>query len=224
MSGASQSPDDAPDLYAPSWERIADYRPYLFKVLWKRHCRLIHRPDVVDDLVQETLLRAGRDRASFRGTTEGELRGWLRGILQHVVGGLSRQQKSHPDPSSLPETLAATAREPPEEALHTEENALFEKTVAGLSVDERYLIEAKFSGIPDAEQAAHLGIAIEALRQRRSRLFHRLQDDAIDGGEVNDIIGVLGRFTHPQPKPCAQKWHLAWHLAYNYMRTWGLES
>jgi RNA polymerase sigma-70 factor, ECF subfamily len=182
MSGENQPPDDARDQSAPSWERIANYLPYLFKVLWKRHRQLFRHPDVVEDLVQETLLRAGLDRASFRGTTEAELRGWLRGILQHVVGGLSRQQKTHPDPTALPETLAATAPEPPEEALHAEENALFQKTLAGHSADERYLIEAKFSGIRDTEQAARLGITVEALRQRRSRLFHRLQDDLIDGG------------------------------------------
>jgi RNA polymerase sigma factor (sigma-70 family) len=181
MSGENQPPDDARDQSAPSWDRIANYRLYLFKLLWKRH-RQLFRHEVVEDLVQETLLRAGRDRASFRGTTEAEFCGWLRGILQHVVGGLSRQQKSHPDPGSLPETLAASAREPPEEALHAEENALFQKTVADLSVDERYLIEGVFYGIPDAEQAAQLGIAVEALRQRRSRLFYRLQDDVIDGG------------------------------------------
>ena len=182
MSGQQQPPDGGRDLSPPSWDQIAHYRPYLFKVLWKRHRRLFHRPGVVDDLVQETLFRAGRDRASFRGTTEPELRGWLRGILQHVVGDFYRQQKAHPDPDTLPAALATTTPQPPEEVLHAEEDALFQKTIVALSAEERYLVEARFSGVPDTEQSACLRISVEALRQRRFRLFHRLQDDLIDGG------------------------------------------
>src|SRR5438045_2970865 len=43
------------------------------------------------DLVQETFLRAHRDFAQFRGNTEAELLGWLRGILAANLAQLVRR-------------------------------------------------------------------------------------------------------------------------------------
>lgn len=45
------------------------------------------------DLVQETFLGAHRDFDRFRGRTEAELRGWLRGILLHNLGRLRRHYR-----------------------------------------------------------------------------------------------------------------------------------
>ncbi len=42
------------------------------------------------DIVQETLMEAGRDFLGFRGTTEQELLGWLRRILRNNVSNIHR--------------------------------------------------------------------------------------------------------------------------------------
>src|SRR5262245_22010649 len=46
------------------------------------------------DVVQETLLKACRDFAQFRGTTEQEWLGWLRKILAHTLADLGRHYRS----------------------------------------------------------------------------------------------------------------------------------
>jgi RNA polymerase sigma-70 factor (ECF subfamily) len=66
------------------------YRDYL-TLLARLHIgrRLQGKVDAAD-LVQETFLKAHRDFAGFRGTTEAELAGWLRQILATSLAGLVR--------------------------------------------------------------------------------------------------------------------------------------
>lgn len=45
----------------------------------------------VDDLLQDTLLRAFRSMEQFRGETEDAFRGWLAGIAQHAVADRARR-------------------------------------------------------------------------------------------------------------------------------------
>jgi len=65
------------------------------------------------DIVQETLLRASRDRHDFRGSTEMELRGWLRRILTHTVINEAkyhrRQKRDHRLELSLDESFHRSA-------------------------------------------------------------------------------------------------------------------
>jgi RNA polymerase sigma-70 factor, ECF subfamily len=46
------------------------------------------------DLVQETYFEAARDFSQFRGTTEVELRAWLRQIMNHALLNVARRYKS----------------------------------------------------------------------------------------------------------------------------------
>ncbi len=43
------------------------------------------------DIVQETFLAAGRDISQFRGASPAELRGWLKGILKHLIINVRRR-------------------------------------------------------------------------------------------------------------------------------------
>ena len=45
------------------------------------------------DIVQETFLAAGRDIAQFRGVGAAELRGWLKGILKHLINNTRRRYR-----------------------------------------------------------------------------------------------------------------------------------
>src|SRR5262245_36499707 len=67
------------------------------------------------DVVQQTLLEAVRDWPKFRGSTEAELAGWLRGILAHVLlhemrryGGTARRDVARE--VSLEQALAESSR------------------------------------------------------------------------------------------------------------------
>jgi RNA polymerase sigma-70 factor (ECF subfamily) len=65
-------------------------RTYLL-VIARRHLRASLQAKVdAADLVQETFIEATRDFARFRGVSEQELLGWLRGILRHNLADLSR--------------------------------------------------------------------------------------------------------------------------------------
>src|SRR5690348_6949774 len=46
------------------------------------------------DLVQDTYLAAARDFSQFRGTTEAELRAWLRQIMNHSLLNAARHYKT----------------------------------------------------------------------------------------------------------------------------------
>jgi RNA polymerase sigma-70 factor (ECF subfamily) len=45
------------------------------------------------DIVQETFLAAGRDIGQFEGASVAEMRGWLRGILKHLVNNTRRRYR-----------------------------------------------------------------------------------------------------------------------------------
>src|SRR5262245_38347430 len=76
-------------------DHLAEYRPYLFAFLYKRHSGHLNDPEAADDLVQETFLKAVQRFDSFRGSTASEFRSWLRSVLHHtVVDALRRQQSA----------------------------------------------------------------------------------------------------------------------------------
>lgn len=52
------------------------------------HCRMD-----ASDVAQEAILRAWRDRAQFRGQTEGEMASWLRAILAHTIANARRSSR-----------------------------------------------------------------------------------------------------------------------------------
>ena len=51
------------------------------------------RRSSASDIVQETFLAAGRDIAQFRGAGPAELRGWLKGILKHLLSNTRRHYR-----------------------------------------------------------------------------------------------------------------------------------
>lgn len=80
----------------PSDDRteLERYRTYL-RVLadMQLNPRLRAKEDV-SDVVQLTLLRAHHDFSAFRGTTEAELRGWLKTILTHTLINLAKKYQT----------------------------------------------------------------------------------------------------------------------------------
>lgn len=73
---------------------LEQYRKYL-RVLadMQLNPRLRAKEDS-SDIVQMTLLQAYQDLDAFRGTSEGELRGWLKTILTHTLFNLSKKYRA----------------------------------------------------------------------------------------------------------------------------------
>jgi RNA polymerase sigma-70 factor (ECF subfamily) len=70
---------------------LDSYRNYLLLLARVQIGRRLQGKVDATDLVQDTLLSAHRDLASFRGTTEKEFAGWLRRILACRLADLSRR-------------------------------------------------------------------------------------------------------------------------------------
>lgn len=93
-------------------EHYRDYLKVLAGFQWDPRYR--SREDV-SDVVQETLLKAHRDRNSFEGNSDGELKAWLKSILIHSILNRARwhnaQRRAIHNECSLEERLQnSTAR------------------------------------------------------------------------------------------------------------------
>src|SRR5262245_39390974 len=69
---------------------LEGFRNYLTLLARWQLRREVRRKVDSGDLVQETFLKAHRDFAQFRGTTEAELSAWLRRILATLAANLIR--------------------------------------------------------------------------------------------------------------------------------------
>ena len=107
------------------------------------------------DVVQETLLLAHRDRASFRGSSEGERAKWLRQILLNVVLQTARKLRAQKRGDNreislealtertsrqLEACLAASAPSPVEGIIREEQVLALADALATLSEDQRRVI------------------------------------------------------------------------------------
>src|SRR5262245_62001455 len=63
-------------------------RRYLLLLAQQELSPVVSAKVAPSDIVQETLMEAGRDFLDFRGATEKELHGWLRRILRNNVSNV----------------------------------------------------------------------------------------------------------------------------------------
>lgn len=149
ISGEAQ-PRPKEDRPRSEWELdaasvVEKYRPYLKSIAAAEFP--VHLRSRLDesDLVQETMFRACRTWSTFRGTTEAELRNWLREILKNQITDTvrfnHRQQRSVQregamplqDPSCSDETPSAQFR-------RSESSEALWRAVAELPEDYRTVI------------------------------------------------------------------------------------
>ena len=96
-------------------EMLIRHRPYLKMLASAQiHQRLQGKADA-SDLVQETCLEAHKQIATFRGSSNAEFAGWLRGILANLLAKhfrryLGTKQRDLQMEQSLVESLAVKIR------------------------------------------------------------------------------------------------------------------
>jgi RNA polymerase sigma-70 factor (ECF subfamily) len=142
------------------------------------------------DLVQETFLEAFRDFAQFRGSSEAELRGWLRRLLLNNLANFTRRfrdadkrcvEREVPlqgDDSSrdLREGIATDAPTPSEEAAEQERALAVERVLARLPEDYRQVLLWRYrEGLSFEEMARRLGRSENAARKLWARALERFQ-------------------------------------------------
>lgn len=74
-------------------EALEGFRTYLLTVASRKLGSDLVAKVSASDLVQETLLAAGRDAGSFRGRGSDDLKPWLKGILLHHVANVRRHYR-----------------------------------------------------------------------------------------------------------------------------------
>ena len=130
----------------------------------------------VDDLVQETLLHAWRNRAQFRG--ESSLLTWVLSIARNRVKMRLRSAK--------PAALGAIDREViPADVLRSRETAAaVRRALDALDPSHAEVLMLRyFDGLPVREIAARLGESEKAVESRLHRAKLALRDRLAQGGD-----------------------------------------
>jgi RNA polymerase sigma-70 factor (ECF subfamily) len=174
-------------------ERFAErYRPWLALLArLQANARLQEKFDT-SDLVQQTLLEACRDLPKFLGSTEAELRAWLRQILAHVLAHevrrfhgagkrdvaleVSLDQDLTRSSMRLNAILADAASSPSQRAVQNEEELRLAEVLARLPQEHREVIILRnLEGLSHEEVARRMGRNVGAVRMLWMRALASLR-------------------------------------------------
>ncbi len=156
-------------------ELIVLYQPSLQAVIHKRLGAALKPQAGVDDILQETYLRAflAIDRFEWQG--EGSFFRWLSGIAVKVILEIANREKHT---GSVPLDLEIPARESsPSKVLQREERyRRFEKAIASLSPDYRDVLRlVRLEGLSVTEVAKQLNRSPHAVSQLLLRALKKLR-------------------------------------------------
>jgi RNA polymerase sigma-70 factor (ECF subfamily) len=190
---AQQLLDRAREGDATTLGRLLErYRAYLAVLARVQIGRRLQGKVDADDVVQEAFLGAYRDFPQFRGTTEGEFMGWLRGILASLLANLvrhyqgtqrrdvrlERQLAVELDQSSLAldRGLVAPQSSPSEQASRREQSVLLAEALGRLPEEHRdLLILRHLEGLSFPEVARRLGRSVDSLKKQWPRALASLR-------------------------------------------------
>jgi RNA polymerase sigma-70 factor (ECF subfamily) len=176
--------------------------------LYRRYLALLARVQIgqrlqqkvdASDLVQETFLKAHRQFANFRGTTEAQFVQWLRKILaasladllRRYLGAqgrdvrLEREIEGAFDQSSvlLDRGLVAVQSSPSQQAAGREQAVLLADTLAQLPPDYRdVLVLRHLEGLTFPEVSRRMGRSVDSVEKLWMRALARLRQ-MMGGGE-----------------------------------------
>lgn len=156
----------------------ADFR-LLFDRYWDavyRYClyRLDHAEDA-EDAASHIFLKIYRELPHFSSLL-GSFRSWLFSITHNEVANWRRHRARHPVGSlDLAESVADSAPDPEERAIHSIEMAEVREVLARLSEQSRRVVELRLAGLQDTEIAVVLGTSHAAVRKAQSRAISQLR-------------------------------------------------
>lgn len=167
-----------------------NYRRRLAVLVYYRLSNTMRRSVEVDDVLQETLLRAFRDIHRFMYRAPGSFLHWVSSIAEHVMADLARaegRQKRHANEivrfrsESNPDGPEPVDSKTPTRLLGEKERvlALLEKLDALPEEYRRVILMAKVEGLSTQEVAERLGKSREAtalLLHRAIKRFRLLQE------------------------------------------------
>jgi RNA polymerase sigma-70 factor (ECF subfamily) len=138
-------------------EALEQCRQYLLLIAGKELDPELHAKGGASDLVQQTFLEAQCDFAQFHGTSEAELRAWLRQLLLHNVSNFTRRYRGTrkravhrevgipADDSVSPGLeLTATNQTPSSAAIDREQSKALQRALERLPDDYRQVIVYRY--------------------------------------------------------------------------------
>ncbi|GAA0438087.1 sigma-24 (FecI-like protein) [Acrocarpospora corrugata] len=138
----------------------ARYRPALFRTA----LTLLGDTHLADEAVQDALLRAWRNAATF--DTSREITPWLYQIVRRCAFSVHRRASRHPTTTELPDTFPTPTTDISDSVRHAVQN---------LEPDHRRVVELMyFEGLTQQEVAEQLRIPIGTVKSRASRAHNRL--------------------------------------------------
>lgn len=173
---------------ASDWSGLEDLRADVERTL-RRSCRDANE---LDDLVQETFIRAARFRSGLQSSDR--LRSWVLRIAWNVLRDHIRRQRRartvevadevllevegrEQPPGESPQTQFSTPGGPVERGELVE---LLSALLPGLRADERALLEGYYvRGLGCAGSGAQLGISAEQAKMRLFRLRKRIRRELL---------------------------------------------
>ena len=183
------------DIPQRALRSLEDYREYL-RLLARHqlHPRLRGQLDP-SDIVQQTLLKAHEKHNQFRGSTDQELRGWLRAILARSLidaarghrrrsGNAVRSLEAALDESSarLEALLVADQSSPSQRAVKAEQLVDLATCLRSLPDDQRTALELRYlHGLSVAAVAEQMGrppVSVTGLLYRGTRALRALLNQA----------------------------------------------
>lgn len=173
-------------------EVLEAYRAYLELLAQVEVGRRLRTKVDTADLVQETYLEAHKAFPSFRGTTDAELAGWLRGILavrvsllfRHYLGTQRRDVRREQaleidlDQSSraIEFGLVAIQSSPSERASRQEQGVLLADALAKLPADYREVIVLRhLEELSFPEVSERMGRTLDSVQKLWVRALARLR-------------------------------------------------
>jgi RNA polymerase sigma-70 factor (ECF subfamily) len=116
----------------------------------------------VEDLVQDTLIRAYRYRARFDGQTDGELKAWLNTMMYNIMVTGWRRRALYARKSHLAETAPVSG----DSAMESYEMAKLLERIDALPAKLRNAMSQILSGMEYQEIAEAHGISINTVKSR----------------------------------------------------------
>jgi RNA polymerase sigma-70 factor (ECF subfamily) len=180
--------DEAARRFTARYEQVA---PALCVWALRHVARTVRARVEVDDLLQETWLRAFRLRERFHGD-DGQFRSWLfaiaKNLLLEVQRSARRLQRVHIDDGRTTnalqfEQISASVTALSQRLMRDEGIQRFLQHLAGLPREEQDLVSfCGLEGSTCADAARKLGIGVEAAHKRWQRLRARLREDGLVHG------------------------------------------
>ncbi|MDV6029250.1 MAG: sigma-70 family RNA polymerase sigma factor [Phycisphaera sp. RhM] len=183
-------------------QNLEQYRRYLRVLADMQLNPRFRAKEDVSDVVQMTLLRAYQDLDGFRGTSEVELRAWLKTILTHTLINLAKKYQAQKRDirlersidQQLQESALRIIGEPPAEQTSPSQHLIRQERAEQLADAMGSLLEAECTAVmlkhvhgwKVSDIAVHLGRSPEAvaglLRRGLKKLRNKLNAVEHDGG------------------------------------------